>query len=217
MRNMCYFPEHLSLCRSQGGNPSYVPNLLEATSCPGSRWDCFENVCMPYKYFLDFIKSLVLNAEQKAMYLMQIENNWDSMSGKIPRKNNFYDFDKPTDQPTNQPTLWFCGEPPSTPGHTSPQQAPDPTTWRLAGPGNKFWMNNVDLCDLWHFLWLKWLVTMLSPQELRSRAKESSSNWGQYLRIMLDLKLKGLSYIYDQTYIHVYLWLWLYHEWLFNR
>ena len=59
---------------------------------------------MPYKYFFDFMKSLVLNAEQKAMYLMQIENNWDSMSGKIPRKNNFYDFDKPTDQPTNQPT-----------------------------------------------------------------------------------------------------------------
>ena len=109
-----------------------------------------------------------------------------------------------TNQPTIQPTLWFCGEPPSTPGHTSPQQAPDPTTWRLAGPGNKFWMNNVDLCDLWHFLWLAWLVTMLSPQELRSRAKESSSSWGQYLRIMLDLKLKGLSYIYDQTYIHTF-------------
>ena len=54
---------------------------------------------MPYKYFLDFIKSLVLNAEQKAMYLMQIENNWDSMSGKIPSKINFYDFDQPTNQP----------------------------------------------------------------------------------------------------------------------
>ena len=139
---MCGFP-HLSLSKSQGGNPSYVPNLLEATSCQesgkkitGGTLEVRSDKSLTLLTF-DIRTFEHLNIWTDS-YLVQIKNNWDSISGKIPSKK-FYisigDSPSPSSSPAiPQPTLWFYEDCPNTPGHTSLQRAPDQTTSRLTAP-----------------------------------------------------------------------------------
>ena len=118
-------------------------------------------------------------------YLMQIKDNRDSVCGKIPSKR-FHSFKSIPNQPrkanliilrrTSKYSWSYVPSTGSRPDHITPNRT---CMWKI----------NVDnrrlQCNVWQRS-VRWCGTMFRPQELRSRANESSSSWGQYLRSAVD-------------------------------